>query len=335
MARVKTFFLISEFIVISSGCSLEQAADEKETSFEAYNMPSSNGTHNELTLFCDNDLWNNCGVNIISSLAEPVKGLPQNEPRFNLSRLPHNSISNITKRSKSILSLQLIPDSSSITFKYNLWAYPQLVFQIVAPSADLLTKLFDSHRKEVIKKYELHDQEILKNRISSNSKTLLPNSLKELGIKNMLIPRAYKTTISKSNFKIFRADTKKSIQYLMAWSRPYLETNYNIEAEIISEQNELMGNNFEGFQEKSYLSIEPAIPIDINYSNKNGVYIIEHRGLFRTELGYGGGPFVTFTYIDEKNNRRLSISSIVYAPSTKKRKMMLELEASLRSLELL
>jgi hypothetical protein len=90
-----------------------------------------------------------------------------------------------------------------------------------------------------------------------------------------------------------------------------------------------------GFKEKSYLSIEPAIPIDINYSNKNGVYIIEHRGLFRTELGLWGGPFVTFTYIDEKNNRRLSISSIVYAPSTKKRKMMLELEASLRSVELL
>ena len=110
-----------------SGCSLEQEADEKETSFEAYNMPSSNGTHNELTLFCDNDLWNNCGIKIVTCLAEPVKGLPQNEPRFNLSRLPHNSISNITKRSKSILSLQIVPDSSSINFKYNLWAYPQLV----------------------------------------------------------------------------------------------------------------------------------------------------------------------------------------------------------------
>ena len=96
-----------------------------------------------------------------------------------------------------------------------------------------------------------------------------------------------------------------------------------------------MENNFEGFQEKSYLSLESKIPIDINYSNKNGIYVIEHRGLFRTELGFGGGPFVTFTYIDEKNKRRLSISSIVYAPSTKKRKMMLELEASLRSVELL
>jgi len=335
MTKIQTFFFISVFIIMSSGCSLEQVTDEKETPFEAYNMPSSNGTHNELTLFCDNDLWNNCGIKIITSLAEPVKGLPQNEPRFNLSRLPHNSISNITKRSKSILSLQIVPDSSSINFKYNVWAYPQLVIHIVAPTANLLTKLFDLHSKEIIKKYELHDQEILKNRISSSSKTLLPNSLKELGIKNMLIPRAYNTTISKSDFKILRADTKKSIQYLMAWSRPYIESNYNIESKIISEQNELMENNFEGFQEKSYLSLERKIPIDINYSNKNGVYIIEHRGLFRTELGFGGGPFVTFTYIDEKNNRRLSISSIVYAPSAKKRKMMLELEASLRSVELL
>ena len=68
MTKIQTFFSISVFIM-SSGCSLEQATDEKETSFEAYNMPSSNGTHNELTLFCDDDLWNNCGVKIITSLA--------------------------------------------------------------------------------------------------------------------------------------------------------------------------------------------------------------------------------------------------------------------------
>ena len=334
MARIQTYYFISVFIILSSGCSSEQASDEKRASFEAYNLPSSIGTHNELTLFCDNNLWNDCGVEIIKNLADPIKGLPQNEPRFNLSRLPHNSVSKITKRSKSILSLQLIPDSSSITFKHNVWSHPQLVTQIIAPTADLLTKIFDLYYEEIIEKYELHDQEILKNRISSNSKTTIPSSLKELGIKHMLIPRAYNTTLNKSDFKILRADTKKSIQYIMAWSRPYLENNYNIESEIISEQNELMENNFKGFQEKSYLSLERKIPIDINYSNKNGVYIIEHRGLFRTELGFGGGPFVTFTYVDEKNNRRLSISSIVYAPSTKKRKMMLELEASLRSVDL-
>ena len=55
------------------------------------------------------------------------------------------------------------------------------------------------------------------------------------------------------------------------------------------------------------------------------------RGLFRTQKGFGGGPFLLYSYTDEKNNRVVNLCYLVYGPSMKKRKVMMELETSLQS----
>ncbi len=332
MKAIRTIILFSIFFQQSCNRSVE--SNKRSDSISKYSLPSSNGTHNELTIFCDDDIWEECGLSFVEELARPVVGLPQNESNFDLSRLPIKSISQITKRSKSILSIIVIPDSSSIVVKKNVWSEPQLVVQIIGPSVKKVIQLFELNATSLIKQFEKHDNSILLSRISKNSQKNLPVSLKKVGIKHMLIPKGYKTTLDKNDIKILRADTKKSIQYLMAWTRPYFDSIYHTEAVILSEQNKLLKKYFEGTENQSFLKIEPNISIDIDYNTIGGKYVIEHRGLFRTEGGFGGGPFITYTFFDEKENKRISIAILVYAPSSKKRKMMLELEASLRSIRL-
>ena len=332
MKTIKVVLIFSIFFQPSCNSSVD--IDGGSNSISKYSLPSSNGTHNELTIFCDDDLWKLCGRSFVEELARPVLGLPQNESKFDLSRLPIKSISQITRRSKSILSIIVIPDSSSIIVKKNVWSEPQLVIQIIAPSAKRVTQLFKSNATRLIKQFERHDNSILLSRISRNSQKNLPESLKKVGIKHMLIPKGYKTTLDKKDIKILRADTKKSIQYLIAWAAPYFDSIYDTEAVILSEQNKLLKKYFEGAENKSFLKIETDVSIDLNYSNIDGKYVIEHLGLFRTEGGFGGGPFVTYTFFDEKQNKRISMTSLVYAPSSKKRKMMLELEAALSSIRI-
>jgi len=327
---IKSIILFSVFFQPSCNSSI----DIESNSISKYSLPSSNGTHNELTIFCDDDIWEECGPSFVEELARPVVGLPQNESKFDLSRLPIKSISQITKRSKSILSIMVIPDSISIIVKKNVWSEPQLVVQIIGPSTKRVIQLFKSNAANLIEQFEKHDNSILLGRISKNSQKSLPESLKKLGIKRMLIPKGYKTTLDKNDIKILRADTKKSIQYLMAWTRPYFDSIYNTEAVILSEQNKLLKKYFEGTENQSFLKIEPDVSINLDYNTIGGKYVIEHRGLFRTEKGFGGGPFVTYTFFDEKQNKRISIASLVYAPSSKKRKMMLELEAALSSIRI-
>ncbi|MCB0408861.1 MAG: DUF4837 family protein [Flavobacteriales bacterium] len=47
-----------------------------------------------------------------------------------------------------------------------------------------------------------------------------------------------------------------------------------------------------------------------------------------------GGPFINYTFVDEKRNKVISIDGYVYAPRFDKREYLRELEALIRSIKL-
>ena len=62
--------------------------------------------------------------------------------------------------------------------------------------------------------------------------------------------------------------------------------------------------------------------------------LIETRGLWRMNGDFMGGPFLSYTIYDEKNDRILTIESLLYGPTAKKRNVVLEMEAMMRSIKL-
>ena len=121
MMRFGCILLLAALLGVA--CKSEPQTAEARALARKHNLPSSNGTHNELTLFCDRDLWEEeLGVLLLEHLAKPMDGLPMAEPHFDLSRNDQDAVSSLTKRSKSILTLAIIPDSSSTLVLNNLWA---------------------------------------------------------------------------------------------------------------------------------------------------------------------------------------------------------------------
>jgi hypothetical protein len=320
--------------VLFVGCQSEPQTAEARALARKHSLPSSNGTHNELTLFCDRALWDaDLGVILLEQLAKPMDGLPMAEPHFDLSRIDQDATSSLTKRSKSILTLAIIPDSSSTLVLKNLWAEPQLVVAIIAPSQVALIQRVKASLPEVIARFDAHDAEVLARRIASTQSATIPPSLAQFGLASMMLPKGFKTTLQQDGLAILREDTKKSIQYLLAWEQGW-DGEQDPSQAILTRQNELLVRYFEGTQDGSHLAIEPRIPVVQAYESLGGTFAYLSRGQFRTEGGFGGGPFVTYSYIDEVQGRILNLTYLVYAPSMKKRKVMMELESSLRSVRL-
>lgn len=63
--------------------------------------------------------------------------------------------------------------------------------------------------------------------------------------------------------------------------------------------------------------------------NFNGIYAIETRCLWKVEGDFMGGPFINYTYIDEKNNRVIMLDGYLYSPRKPKRDLLKQLEAIL------
>ncbi len=129
---------------------------------------------------------------------------------------------------------------------------------------------------------------------------------------------------------VLREDTRKSIQYLLAWEAHW-DGEYDPSQALLGDLDSLLNSYFEGLQDGSYLAVEPQIPVIQSYRQQDGRLTYVSRGLFRTQKGFGGGPFLLYSYTDEKNNRVVNLCYLVYGPSMKKRKVMMELETSLQS----
>jgi len=61
--------------------------------------------------------------------------------------------------------------------------------------------------------------------------------------------------------------------------------------------------------------------------NLKGLYAKELRGLWQMEGAFMGGPYLSYSLVDEKNNRVITIDSYVYSPKFDKREYLREMEA--------
>lgn len=59
----------------------------------------------------------------------------------------------------------------------------------------------------------------------------------------------------------------------------------------------------------------------------NGLYAKELRGLWFIKGDFMGGPYVNYTFVDEKRNQVICIDGYVFAPKFDKREFLRELEA--------
>lgn len=80
--------------------------------------------------------------------------------------------------------------------------------------------------------------------------------------------------------------------------------------------------------------IEDLIKPQITPTELAGNFALEARGLWRTEGDLMGGPFLSYTVYDEKNQQVIYLDAFMSAPNRKKRNSMFEMEAILRSLQM-
>jgi hypothetical protein len=63
--------------------------------------------------------------------------------------------------------------------------------------------------------------------------------------------------------------------------------------------------------------------------NFNGNFAVEARSLWKISDNSGGGPFVSYTIVDESNGMVYYVEGYAYSPGTKKKNLVRELEAIL------
>lgn len=306
--------------------------DGSESQVFSDTLPTSNGGRLDIIVVAKESTWSEvAGEKFIKYFAAQQDGLPQAEPIFTVRQVPPESFNSLLHRSRNIVVLEEGPEAN-VTIEKDKFAQPQIFITLTAPTEVELAKLIIQNQEELTTM--LHDSEMehLQKRVTAKSQPV-PKLLKEHHV-SMKIPPSFQIDQESPNTLVLWNKSLKSDQGILIYFEPLTGEETLLGDRIIPLRDSLTTLYIKGDREGSFMVVEDYIPPVFRNLKVNGNFAIETRGLWRTKGDFMGGSFINYTVFDETNNQRIMVDAFIYAPEIKKRNLILELEAILRTLEI-
>ncbi|PXX97866.1 DUF4837 domain-containing protein [Marinifilum breve] len=296
--------------------------------------PVVTGGSGEVLVLINDALWESAvGDTLKSILNDTQLGLPQDEPVLDVIHINHNAFSSMFKTHRSILDLRVSSkvEKSNLAVKDELYAKTQSFMKVEAKNNKAMIELLLENRNKIVAYFLLGER-------NRKIKTFRRNVVQEIFEKvkskyqfTLSFPSGYKINKDESDFLWISNETPTTSQGMFIYSYDYLSEDMFSKDQIIKRRNNLLKKYVPGPSEGSYMATEMSYPILSRQFDFEGNYAYETRGLWQVENDFMGGPFVSVTFLDEKNNRVICMDSYVYYPNNNKREMLRELEAIMYS----
>lgn len=296
-------------------------------------LVESTGRINNILIVLNTSDWDGkVGDSLKAIISEPISGLPQEENQFGVNHVDPKTFNSLFKRNRNILFVGLDSTNNFYTNK-DVFASPQTTLTILGKDKDQLIENIQSHREEIIDVFKKNDLALFQRNVTKDfHKPENIKTLNYLGI-SMKIPFDYKMVDDTGEFLWYRKDIGKALMNIIAYEVPLY--NAAIETEYLVSYRDSIGKyNIPGQFENTYMRTElriPPVTQEVEFSDINA---IESRGLWFVEGDFMGGPFISYTISDTANDRIIVVEGFVYAPSSKKRDLVFELESILKTIKM-
>ena len=281
---------------------------------------NAQGAPYELIVVCDQPEWQGAlGDTLRSILTEPVAGLNQREPLFDVLRVLPSGFENLVTRHRNVL--QVLVDAEveepAAAVQYDLYAQPQIVVTLQGPTQQSLVDYLGAHREEllyVLEKAE-RDRAVKANETYGNP-GIESAILKTFGVE-MKVPKGYTLAAQKPDFIWARNEYPTASQGFFIYSYPYEGKQSLTEEALVAARNKYAAQ-IPGPAEGSYMITSDAFAPDYRLFRMEGRLWCELRGFWDVHGDFMGGPFVSYTTVDTATNRVFTLDCYVYAPDLNK-----------------
>ncbi len=318
-------FLFAFLLVACNGDNTTGSRVFKDT------LPDSNGGRLDLIVVAKESLWQTvAGDELRKTFSSPQPGLPQPEPEFTVRQIEPDKFNTLLQRARNIVVLEKA--EFGFTKQEDLWAEPQIVFNLAAEDERALSELVRARSEEMYKAFKELEVDILQKRLSAKVHKNLP--LLEQHNVSMAIPTSFEVEVQQENLMVMWNKTLKTDQGIIIYFQPMTNERLGLGTEIIPLRDSLTALHVQSEREGAYMVTEDLIAPTIVNTQIADQFAIETRGLWRTKNDFKGGPFINYTVYDEANNQVIFLDGFIFSPETKKRNFVLELEAILKTLSI-
>ncbi|MBQ5922523.1 MAG: DUF4837 family protein [Alistipes sp.] len=317
---IKIVSAVALTLIMAASCTTKPQTASKT----AIGMPY------ESFVICDNEAWES-GIDsaLYRTVGARVAGLPRPESYFYiLGHKSHAEASSMERKYGNLISINIDPIYTEPTLKVedNVYARPQVVISVNAPTIESAKRFIEEHGAEIAGHFEIGERNrSLANSRRSSMPKLMEQFKKHTGI-DMHIPAGFGRANSGDRSLLwFMRDYEKKAQYIFAFSQRY---NGPEDFEGAALERMLINKLAVVHSDKpgSRLTISQNAPIYWSEIVANGRLWYELRGCWEVTFDQMGGPFVSFSTLDEERGIITTIVFALYAPEEQQRGLMGELE---------
>lgn len=298
--------------------------------------PLASGRPFEILVVVDQGVWERpAGRALHDVLDTDVLGLPQSEPSFRIMyTAPRNYDSTLKLiRNIVVVDIQDIYTKPSFKFARNVYAASQMILTIQAPSEEEF-RSFVAENKQVILDFftrvEMNRQITL---LEEKHSTMISNKVDSLFGCAIWLPSELQSSKTAQDFLWASTNTASADRNFVMYSYPYTDKETFTKEFFVQKRDSVMKANIPGYKEGVYMMTDSLLTTARAINVHNG-YTMEVRGLWRMKGDFMGGPYVSHTRLDTKNNRIITAEIFVYSPDKMKRNLVRQMEASLYTLRL-
>lgn len=297
---------------------------------------SSGGTSEILVVTQNEEQWEGMiGDSIRAFFLQPQYGLPQPEPLNKLSHIKVDGFVDMFKKHKCLLIVEINPnlEKTVVETGENLWSAPQRVIKIVAPNRTEWCKTFNEQKEACKVLYDKVERERIMSVLRPSVDTKIGNRIKEKYGFDMTIPSGFFIAKDEPDFLWIRKELEKNSFGIFIYTTPYKDTLQLEMNSLVSVRDRLLQQYVPGPADGSFMTTEKEfVPPVVNYiSGYPTGFAAETRGMWCLVGDYMAGPFISYTFPDNKTGNLVTLEGYVYYPNHDKRDDLLQLQSILYS----
>ena len=300
-----------------------------------YSTEKTTGEINTISVLIDDQLWKGeIGDSVRNKFASSVIGLPQEEPQFTINQYPIKFLEGfvVNSRNSIVIKKEAV---GRFEIKKNEFATPQNVFYISGRNTIEITDTIEKYTPEIIR--IMRQTEIAENQRINDTALIKTERIKKKFKIALNIPKGYNSVLTRKKFIWFKKEITGGSTSVLIYQIPIKNVenhpNSSVINNIIKMRDSIGSLYIHGTERHSKMITEQAYSPYFFNTKLDGRITYETKGTWEMKNDFMSGPFINYCITDYKNQRMLVLEGFCYAPSKKKRDLMFELEAIIKSVK--
>ena len=333
-------------ITICMACTILQSCGQKKATNDSGSQASSvtNTTastgkgkpfaHGEagkiLVVMSDSDWKSVAGDSVRAVFYEECPNMPYDQSYMDLVHVPYEKFVDKNMLNRNIIFYERIAaqKEGELKIEKNKYAIDQTFVRITAANQKDFAKALCDKRKFIINYFISADRERYINSYKYYRNGTGENKIAQHFNISISLPSKYHVDEILNNFSWISYENTKTIYGIFVYDYPLTDSTTLSVDQIVARRNEILEKCVPGGPEGSYMTTETKYDYpSIDTLTHRGTNTAVVHGMWKMHGDFMGGPFVSYTKIDEARQRVVCVEGFVFEPNSPVRDKIREVES--------